>query len=62
MASDTNVEDLIDYNYATSKYYNTDGESQLRGVEMIVGFDTGFINQQHQITALTFKTKKINLV
>ncbi|MBF4448301.1 TonB-dependent receptor, partial [Vibrio anguillarum] len=46
---DTNVEDLIDYNYATSKYYNTDGESQLRGVEMVVGFDTGFIN--HQVSA-----------
>lgn len=46
---DTNVEDLIGYNNVTNKYYNTDGESQLRGVEMGVGFDTYFI--YHQVSA-----------
>lgn len=46
---DTNVEDLIDYSFVTEKYYNTPGESQLRGVEIVAAFDTDFIS--HQVSA-----------
>ena len=46
---DTNVEDLIDYNYSTSKYYNTEGESQLRGLELVTAFDTAFVS--HNLSA-----------
>lgn len=46
---DTNVDSLIDYNFSTSKYYNSPGESQLRGLELVAEFETSFIS--HQLSA-----------
>ncbi|UPQ87838.1 TonB-dependent vitamin B12 receptor [Vibrio sinaloensis] len=46
---DTNINNLIDYNFTTSKYYNSPGESQLRGVEIVAMFNTEWIS--HQLSA-----------
>lgn len=46
---DTRIDDLIEYNFVTSKYYNIDGKSKLRGVELVTEFDTGIVS--HQLSA-----------
>ncbi|PSV42789.1 TonB-dependent vitamin B12 receptor [Photobacterium indicum] len=46
---DTRVDDLIDYNFSTSKYYNVSGESKLKGIEVVTEFETDFIS--HQLSA-----------
>lgn len=46
---DTRIDDLIGYNFSTSKYYNESGESKLRGIEIVTEFDTDFIS--HQLSA-----------
>ncbi|PSW09001.1 TonB-dependent vitamin B12 receptor [Photobacterium rosenbergii] len=46
---DTRIDDLIDFNSSTSRYYNVNGESKLQGIEIVTEFDTAFIS--HQLSA-----------
>ena len=46
---DYKITDLIDYNSTTWRYENVDGETHIKGVELVTEFDTGIV--QHQLSA-----------